>query len=245
MDTITHGIAGALIGKAFCGGDSMFPVKPVGRARITTWTLMLGSIFPDSDVFRDMLSSNPLLIITWHRSYTHSLLMLPLFAPALAGITRWLAKKFGWEFIVCCAHRTLRDRNCQPHSDGPGDDIRHDGLVALVVVAPGLGSGFHRRLYDDGHSADSAVARVGSPRRRAARQAPRGDDVDAIHPRDVRHRSSRKNCWRAYFQRCDLGSDWNLFGLVSASGYLRLGIRSCGWLPGTARVFSVPAFTWP
>lgn len=97
MDTITHGIAGALIGKAFCGGDSMFPVKPVGRARITTWALMLGSIFPDSDVFRDMLSNNPLLIITWHRSYTHSLLMLPLFAPALAGITRWLAKKFGWE----------------------------------------------------------------------------------------------------------------------------------------------------
>jgi membrane-bound metal-dependent hydrolase YbcI (DUF457 family) len=97
MDTITHGIAGALIGKAFCGGDSMFPVKPAGRARITTWALMLGAIFPDSDVFRDMLSNNPLLIITWHRSYTHSLLMLPLFASALAGITRWLAAKFGWE----------------------------------------------------------------------------------------------------------------------------------------------------
>jgi membrane-bound metal-dependent hydrolase YbcI (DUF457 family) len=97
MDTITHGIAGALIGKAFCGGDSVFPVKPVSRARITTWALMLGAIFPDSDVFRDMLSKDPLLIITWHRSYTHSLLMLPLFALALAGITRWAAKKFGWE----------------------------------------------------------------------------------------------------------------------------------------------------
>jgi len=97
MDTITHGIAGALIGKAFCGGDSMFPVKPVSRARITTWALMLGAIFPDSDVFRDMLSKDPLLIITWHRSYTHSLLMLPLFALALAGITRWATRKFGWE----------------------------------------------------------------------------------------------------------------------------------------------------
>lgn len=97
MDTITHGIAGALIGKAICGGDSMFPLKPMGRARITTWALMLGAIFPDSDVFRDMLSKDPMLIITWHRSYTHSLLMLPLFALALAGITRWIAKKFSWE----------------------------------------------------------------------------------------------------------------------------------------------------
>jgi membrane-bound metal-dependent hydrolase YbcI (DUF457 family) len=97
MDTITHGIAGALIGKALCGGDSMFPLKPMSRARITTWALMLGAIFPDSDVFRDMLSKDPMLIITWHRSYTHSLLMLPLFALALAGITRWIAKKFSWE----------------------------------------------------------------------------------------------------------------------------------------------------
>jgi len=97
MDTITHGIAGALIGKAFCGGDSMFPVKPVSGARITTWAVMLGAIFPDSDIFRDMLSRDPMLIITWHRSYTHSLLLLPLFALALAGTTRWIAKKFGWE----------------------------------------------------------------------------------------------------------------------------------------------------
>jgi membrane-bound metal-dependent hydrolase YbcI (DUF457 family) len=97
MDTITHGIAGALIAKAFCGGDSILPAKPVSRARIATWALMLGAIFPDSDVFRDMLSKNPLLIITWHRSYTHSLLMLPMFALALAGITRWIARKFNWD----------------------------------------------------------------------------------------------------------------------------------------------------
>ena len=97
MDTITHGIAGALIGKAFCGGDSMFPVKPMSGTRITTWALMLGAIFPDSDIFRDMFSRDPLLIITWHRSYTHSLLLLPIFALALAGITRWIAKRFLWE----------------------------------------------------------------------------------------------------------------------------------------------------
>src|SRR5215475_6131154 len=97
MDTITHGIAGALVGKAFFGGDSMFPVKPMTRPRIVTWALMVGAIFPDSDIFRDMVSRDPLLIITWHRSYTHSLLMLPIFALALAGITRWVAKRFSWE----------------------------------------------------------------------------------------------------------------------------------------------------
>jgi membrane-bound metal-dependent hydrolase YbcI (DUF457 family) len=44
-----------------------------------------------------MLSRNALLIITWHRSYTHSWLMLPVFALALAGITRLMAKKFAWD----------------------------------------------------------------------------------------------------------------------------------------------------
>ncbi len=98
MDTITHGIAGALVGKALCRGEEMFPVKPMNRARIVTWALMLGAIFPDSDVFRDLLSkNNELLIITWHRSYTHSLLLLPLWVLLLAALTRRLAHKFAWE----------------------------------------------------------------------------------------------------------------------------------------------------
>src|SRR5215475_9554836 len=97
MDTITHGIAGALVGKAFFGGNSMFPVKPMTRPRIITWALMLGAVFPESDIFRDMVSRDPLLIITWHRSYTHSLLLLPLFALTLAGATRWVGRKLGWD----------------------------------------------------------------------------------------------------------------------------------------------------
>ena len=46
MDTITHGIAGALIGKAVFRGEDMFASKPMNRARIITWSLMLGAIFP-------------------------------------------------------------------------------------------------------------------------------------------------------------------------------------------------------
>jgi membrane-bound metal-dependent hydrolase YbcI (DUF457 family) len=97
MDTITHGIAGALIGKAIFRGDEMFAVRPMNRGRIVTWSLMLGAIFPDSDVFRDMFSHNELLVLTWHRSYTHSLICLPFFALLLAAVTRRFARWRNWD----------------------------------------------------------------------------------------------------------------------------------------------------
>ncbi len=97
MDTITHGIAGALIGKAIFRGEDLFASYPMNRGRILTWSLMLGAIFPDSDVFRDTFSSDRLLIITWHRSITHSLLMLPLWALLLAAITRAFANSRKWQ----------------------------------------------------------------------------------------------------------------------------------------------------
>ncbi len=97
MDTITHGIAGALLGKAVFRGEDLFSRRPMDRARIITWSLMLGAIFPDSDVFRDMVSHNDLLVLTWHRSITHSLLCLPLFAVALAALTHWFVRRRKWD----------------------------------------------------------------------------------------------------------------------------------------------------
>jgi membrane-bound metal-dependent hydrolase YbcI (DUF457 family) len=97
MDTITHGIAGALIGKAVFRGEDMFAPQPINRERILTWALMLGAIFPDSDVFRDIFSHDRLLIVTWHRSITHSLVLLPLWALLLAGITRAFCNWRKWE----------------------------------------------------------------------------------------------------------------------------------------------------
>jgi membrane-bound metal-dependent hydrolase YbcI (DUF457 family) len=97
MDTITHGIAGALIAKAAFRGQDMFAAKPVTRARIITWSLMLGAIFPDSDVLREFFSHNDLLILTWHRSITHSLVCLPFFAVALAALTSWFVRWRKWE----------------------------------------------------------------------------------------------------------------------------------------------------
>ena len=115
MDTITHGIAGALIGKAIFAGEDLFgpsaPAASVGeksasegrqrpkvtRGRVVTWSLMLGAIFPDSDVLRDLFSQDRLLVVTWHRSITHSLVLLPLWAMLLAGLTRALTSWRKWE----------------------------------------------------------------------------------------------------------------------------------------------------
>jgi membrane-bound metal-dependent hydrolase YbcI (DUF457 family) len=97
MDTITHGIAGALIGKAVFRGEDLFASRPMNRGRLITWSLMLGAIFPDSDILRDWFSSNPLLILTWHRSVTHSLVCMPFFALALAAFTRWFARWRKWD----------------------------------------------------------------------------------------------------------------------------------------------------
>ena len=97
MDTITHGIAGALISKAAFGGRDLFPPTAMGERRLATWALMLGSIFPDSDVFRDFFSSDQLLMITWHRSITHSLLCLPVWSVVLGAITWVIARWRKWE----------------------------------------------------------------------------------------------------------------------------------------------------
>jgi membrane-bound metal-dependent hydrolase YbcI (DUF457 family) len=97
MDTVTHGIAGALIGKAIFRGDEMLALRPMNRGRVVTWSLMLGAIFPDSDVFREMFSRDELLILTWHRSITHSLVCLPIFAVLLAGLTRWIVRRLKWD----------------------------------------------------------------------------------------------------------------------------------------------------
>jgi membrane-bound metal-dependent hydrolase YbcI (DUF457 family) len=97
MDTITHGIAGALISKAVFGGQDLLRSGPVNRARVLTWSLMLGAIFPDSDMFREWFSSNPLLILTWHRSITHSLVSMPFLALLLAALTRWFIRWRKWD----------------------------------------------------------------------------------------------------------------------------------------------------
>src|SRR5229473_1016801 len=105
MDTITHGIAGALLGKSLFGGRDLFSPPSLSKQRIITWSLMLGAIFPDSDVLRELFSKNDLLLITWHRSITHSLLCLPIWTGLLAALTLAAARWRKWpapSFVALC-----------------------------------------------------------------------------------------------------------------------------------------------
>jgi membrane-bound metal-dependent hydrolase YbcI (DUF457 family) len=105
MDTITHGIVGALAGKAlfagrdvpggFDGVESRALSSPIARAAIVGCTL--GSIFPDIDVFAGPLARNPLAIMEWHRNITHSIVMLPLWALLLAALSIPLARLVRWK----------------------------------------------------------------------------------------------------------------------------------------------------
>jgi membrane-bound metal-dependent hydrolase YbcI (DUF457 family) len=83
MDTITHGIAGALIGKALFSKEKR--VVPVA-----TFAAAVGAMFPDIDIVRYGFSSDPLAIIKYHRAITHSFIALPFWAIALALLTRAL-----------------------------------------------------------------------------------------------------------------------------------------------------------
>jgi len=111
MDPVTHGIAGALIGKAFFSNRSSSTDRPSSAARsasiarIAIFAATLGAVFPDVDVFVVALSHDPLAIARYHRGFTHSFVGLPIFAAALAWLTRagvaWYAKRTHRDDLDC------------------------------------------------------------------------------------------------------------------------------------------------
>ena len=86
MDPITHGIAGSLLGKGF------FERR---EGRFATYAAILGAVFPDVDVFVEIFARDPLSVIRYHRGFTHSFVGLPIFALALAALTRWAFRRRG------------------------------------------------------------------------------------------------------------------------------------------------------
>jgi membrane-bound metal-dependent hydrolase YbcI (DUF457 family) len=89
MDTITHGIAGALIGKGFFSRRA---------AKVAVFSATIGAMFPDIDVVAEIFSRDPLAIVKYHRAITHSFVALPFFAAILAWFTlagaAFLKKKY-------------------------------------------------------------------------------------------------------------------------------------------------------
>ena len=88
MDPITHGIAGALLGKGY------FAER---KGRVAIFAATLGAVFPDVDIVAEIASRDPLSIVKYHRGITHSFVGLPFFAALLAWLTRWIARRRGIE----------------------------------------------------------------------------------------------------------------------------------------------------
>ncbi len=86
MDTITHGIAGLLIGKAFFS-DRWGPAATVAAT--------VGAVFPDVDSVADVFSRSPVSFFEYHRGITHSFVAMPFFALGLGALIWWLARKRG------------------------------------------------------------------------------------------------------------------------------------------------------
>lgn len=75
MDTVTHALTGAVIGY---GG-----FRQQG-GRLALWTTIAAAEFPDADLL--MLLGGSETYLRWHRSFTHSALLLPFWAVAVAGV---------------------------------------------------------------------------------------------------------------------------------------------------------------
>jgi len=111
MDPVTHGIAGALIGKGFFAHRSsstnrlLFKKGSSSTARVAVFAATLGAVFPDVDIFVEAFSHDPLAIARYHRGFTHSFVGLPIFAAALAWLTRvsvrWYAKRTHRDDLRC------------------------------------------------------------------------------------------------------------------------------------------------
>jgi hypothetical protein len=175
MDTITHGIVGALVGKAlFAGrdipavsssksGESNALSSPSARAAIVACTI--GSTFPDIDIFAGPLAHNPLAIMEWHRNITHSALILPIWALLLAALSLPLARWLEME-IAAIPHpiRNLRGGYRHAHFPGSGHQLWNYGLEPAAVFQTDLGLGFHHRSHTDLNRPRSAAGCMVLPR---------------------------------------------------------------------------------
>lgn len=91
MDSITHGLTGALIGKGFFAGRGE-PASD-GARRVAVFAATVGAVFPDMDVLLGPITRNDLATIQLHRGATHSFLCVPIFAVLLAALTRAYARR--------------------------------------------------------------------------------------------------------------------------------------------------------
>jgi len=93
MDTITQGLAGAVIGQA---------ISDKKLVRKITFLAFLTAMLPDLDVFIRSFH-NPLIFISYHRQFTHSLIFIPVggLIAMLLGLLIWPAlRPYKWRVLL-------------------------------------------------------------------------------------------------------------------------------------------------
>jgi len=88
MDPLTHGLSGALAARALLPKFSDQSTERVAR-----WAVLLGSVFPDIDVIAKPFDPDDFATIRVHRTVTHSLVCLPIWAFLLAGLAVWYCRR--------------------------------------------------------------------------------------------------------------------------------------------------------
>lgn len=107
MDSLTH---------LFYGGVIAAAIAPKQHRRAALLAGMALNTLPDLDVLPLMFSDDPVVRMTWHRSVTHSWLVLPLIAWALWAFFRSRGgrvaaepRRWWWVIFVCLMAHPLLD----------------------------------------------------------------------------------------------------------------------------------------
>ena len=103
MDTITHSLAGALVGHAL-GSERKKYLLPTNKSMLCG---AISAAYPDIDYITALI--DPLLFITyWHRGITHSVIMLPFWALILGTLIALLMKQLNqWKAYVAVSAAAL------------------------------------------------------------------------------------------------------------------------------------------
>src|SRR5258708_7974224 len=107
VDNIAHGLTGAVIG--YCGFRQRGGSES-GRAAL--WTCIAAAEFPDIDIIAGFFGRD--MYFRWHRSFTHSVVMLPAWAALLAWVFwEWSGRNnfrlLWWAAVAGLASHLLMD----------------------------------------------------------------------------------------------------------------------------------------
>lgn len=115
MDSITH---------LFLGGAIAAAIAPAKYRRVALLAGAVINTLPDLDVLPLALVEDPVMVMTWHRGATHSLLVLPW----VAGLLWWLLKS-RWQ--------PVREAPLRWFTHGFLKAQRHEGELVLADLRMG------------------------------------------------------------------------------------------------------------